>query len=175
MRFIWQSKNHIKNLATPLNWIVYLERVEIFSKRFCGPLKVNWLQSLKLSKMEVWKRFCHNLGLTWAEQHNFFKPPTLTACNFAASWPTETQSTSLERYKPSKNRNLNFEDFQDFSYKFCSVKVTSFSWGLFSKGAIFISDNCTKRGYSFSQTLRTTTQKDTCVSFLKIWEKILEE
>ena len=30
----------------------------------------------------------------------FFTPPTLTACNFAASWPTETHSTSLERSKP---------------------------------------------------------------------------
>ena len=30
----------------------------------------------------------------------FFKPPTLTACNFDASWPTETHSTSLERSQP---------------------------------------------------------------------------
>ena len=30
----------------------------------------------------------------------FFKPPTLTACNFAAVWPTESYSTSLETSKP---------------------------------------------------------------------------
>ena len=30
----------------------------------------------------------------------FFKSPTLTACKFDANWPTETQSTSLERSQP---------------------------------------------------------------------------
>ena len=30
----------------------------------------------------------------------FFKAPTLTGCNFAANWPTETHSTSLERSQP---------------------------------------------------------------------------
>ena len=71
--------------------IEIVKEVEIFPKRYCGSLYVNWLQSYKLSKLEddpiVWEL---NLGRTpvvrgGPDGRIFFKPPTLTACNFDAN------------------------------------------------------------------------------------------
>ena len=71
--------------------IVFVKEVEIFQKRYCGSLQVNWLQSYKLSKLEddpIVRE--SNLGCTRVVRGGpagriFLKPPTLTACNFDAS------------------------------------------------------------------------------------------
>ena len=42
----------------------------------------------------------------------FFKPQTLTACNFDASWPTETHSTSLERSQPPQQTQVKFRGIE---------------------------------------------------------------
>ena len=87
--------------------IAFVKEVEIFLKRYCGSLYFNWLQSYKLSKLEddpiIWEL---NLGRTRVVRIGpggefFVKPPTLTACNFAASQPTETHCTFLKRSKPA--------------------------------------------------------------------------
>ena len=71
--------------------IVYIKEVEIFPKRYCRSLWVNWLQSYKLSKLGndpiVWES---NPGHTRVVRvvpgaEFFVRPPTLTACNFAVS------------------------------------------------------------------------------------------
>ena len=41
-------------------------------------------------------------------------PPTLTACNFAASGPTETHSTSLERSQPPSQTQLPLGGLKGF-------------------------------------------------------------
>ena len=70
---------------------MFVKEVEIFPKRFCGYLYVNWLQGYKLSKLEddpiVWES---NPGRTRVVRLGpgaefFVKPPTLTACNFEVS------------------------------------------------------------------------------------------
>ena len=50
----------------------------------------------------------------WPAGRIFFKPPTLTACNFDASRPTETQSTSLERSKPSQQTQVQLRGLRGF-------------------------------------------------------------
>ena len=56
------------------------------------------MQSYKLSKLEVDPIVQEsNLG---PGAEFFVRPPTLTACIFGASWPTETHSTSLEISEP---------------------------------------------------------------------------
>ena len=69
---------------------MYFKEVDIFPKRYCGSLWVNWLQSYKLSKLEddpiVQES---NPGRTCVVRLGpgaefFVKPPTLTACNFAS-------------------------------------------------------------------------------------------
>ena len=65
-------------------------------------------RAAKLWSVKLWEwsdRPGLELGLplfrsTRAAQQDFFRPPTLTACNFATSWHTETHSTSLERSQP---------------------------------------------------------------------------
>ena len=42
----------------------------------------------------------------------FFKPQTLTACNFDANWPTETHSTSLERSQPPQQTQVKFRGIE---------------------------------------------------------------
>ena len=97
--------------------IVFVKEVEIFPKRHCGALSVNWLQSFKLSKLEdnpiVQES---NPGRTRVFRGGpvgriSFKPPTLTACNFDASQLTETHNTSLERSLNLINKpKFNWED-----------------------------------------------------------------
>ena len=71
--------------------IVFVKEVELFPKRYCGSLKVDWLQSYKLPKLEDDPIFQElNLGRTHVVRGGpggriFLKPPTLTACNFDAS------------------------------------------------------------------------------------------
>ena len=68
----------------------FVKEVEIFPNRYCGSLQVNWMQSCKLSKMEddpIVRE--SNLGRTRVVRGGpagriFFKPPSLTACNFDA-------------------------------------------------------------------------------------------
>ena len=71
--------------------ILYVKEVEIFPKRCCGSLYVNWLQSYKLTKLEddlivqesnPSRTHVARLG---PGAEFFVKPPTLTACNFEAS------------------------------------------------------------------------------------------
>ena len=87
--------------------IVFVKEVEIFPKMYCGSLKFNWLQNYKVSKLEDYPIVREsNPGRTRVVRGGpdgriFFKPPTLTACNFDASQPTENHSTSLERSQPS--------------------------------------------------------------------------
>ena len=70
---------------------MFVKELEIFLKRYSGSLYVNRLQSYKLPKLEddpiTWES---NAGRTRVVRGGpvgriFFKPPTLTACNFDAS------------------------------------------------------------------------------------------
>ena len=71
--------------------IVFVKEVELFPKRYCGSLKVNWLQSYKLPKLEDDPIVLEsNLGCTHVVRGGpgariFFKPPTLIACNLDGS------------------------------------------------------------------------------------------
>ena len=73
----WQTINYFKFLVFG-KWIfphpIYL------LKFFCGVIQ--------LSKTQTWAVVL------------FFSNVNLTACNYAALWPTETRSTSLERFWP---------------------------------------------------------------------------
>ena len=70
---------------------MFVKEVKIFLKRYCGSLLVNWLQNYKLSKLEDDPIVQESkLGRTRVVRGGpvgriFFKPPTLTACNFDAS------------------------------------------------------------------------------------------
>ena len=44
----------------------------------------------------------------------FFKPQTLTACNFDTSLSTETQSTSLERTQPPQQTQSQLRGLEGF-------------------------------------------------------------
>ena len=57
-------------------------------------------QSLKLKKNSAERPGSNPLCPRWSARQNFFWPPTLTARSSASLWPSETQSTSLERSKP---------------------------------------------------------------------------
>ena len=50
----------------------------------------------------------------WLGGRFFFKPQTLTASNFAALQPTETQSTSLERSQPLQQTQVEFRGKKGF-------------------------------------------------------------
>ena len=71
--------------------IVFVKEVEFFPKRYCGCLQVNWLQNYKLLKLEddpINRKL--NPSRTRVLQGGpdgriFFKPPSLTACNFDVS------------------------------------------------------------------------------------------
>ena len=82
--------------------------------------KVNWLQSYKLPKLEddpiVQES---NPGRTRVVRGGpggriFFKPPTLTACNFDTSCPTETHSTSLKRSQPPQQTQSKLRGLKGF-------------------------------------------------------------
>ena len=86
--------------------ILYVKKVEIFQKRYCECLWVKGMQSCGLSNFENDLIIQDsNLGCTCLVRVRqrymiFFRSPTLTACNFAALWPTETHRTSFEISKP---------------------------------------------------------------------------
>ena len=71
--------------------IEFVKEVEFFPKKYCGSLQVNWLQSYKLSKLQDDRIVRESrLGRTCVVRGGpdgkiFFKPPTLTACNFDAN------------------------------------------------------------------------------------------
>ena len=71
--------------------VVFVKEVKIFLKRYCGSLQVNWCQSFKLSKLEddpiIWESNPSRTHVLRGgpDGRIFFKPPTLTACNFDAS------------------------------------------------------------------------------------------
>ena len=67
--------------------IVFVKEVEIFPKRYYGSLWVNWLQSYKLSKLEDDPAVQESNHVVRGGPGGrfFFKPPTLTACNFDTS------------------------------------------------------------------------------------------
>ena len=67
---------------------MFVKEVEIFPKRYCGSLKVNWRQNYKLEDDPVVR--VSNLGRTRVVRGGpggriFLKPPNVTACNFGAS------------------------------------------------------------------------------------------
>ena len=68
-------------------------------------------------------------------------------------------STSLERSKFSLKHTVDSKDYQDFNYRFCSLKVTQFTNGLFSKGAILIFRNCATTSILFLRPCLHSTAK----------------
>ena len=72
-------------------------------------IEVLWVSAgqevTKLQSVKLWRWSNHpevktglpTFGLTLTDQRIFFKPLTFTACNFAALWPPEMHSTSLEK------------------------------------------------------------------------------
>ena len=67
---------------------LYFEKIKIIPKRYFGSLWVSWLQSYKLSKLEVLKDFYHSASsltcLPRAEGQNFFQASnfdTLQLCS----------------------------------------------------------------------------------------------
>ena len=102
----WQGKTYIENPAGPQNWICvcYLMRFRSFQKCIVGLCRsTGW----KVTCCQSWrfqKNFARGQSRTLVARGQlisriFFKPPILTACNFAASWPTEIHSAFFERSK----------------------------------------------------------------------------
>ena len=84
---IWEQKIYLWNTASILNRKIVNSKVKIFSKRYCEFQMAAKLQSINLwgcSNCLVLEPWPHAYGSTLAGWENFFKPPTLTACNFAA-------------------------------------------------------------------------------------------
>ena len=76
---------------------------------YYDPQKV-WLQFIKVELYPSQKRGVPRMPIG----RFFFKPSTLTACNFDASWPTETHSTSLERSQPPQQTQVKFRGKEGF-------------------------------------------------------------
>ena len=131
-----RAKIALKILLVLLVNIKFVKEVQVFPKSYCGSLYVNWLQSYKLSKLEVWKKFClpapikpHTDSPSWTPGQQDH-PSFLTACNFVASWPTDTHSTSLERSKPSLLTQSLFKSLKALLMYFIFVESNLISIGV---------------------------------------------
>ena len=106
MRSLWMEIKYIESNARLLdgNW-VNKGGLDL-SKEVLWVSVDQRAADLRAVKVEGWS-YCpgikpgpHSCGSRWAAGQDFFRSPTLTACSFAALWPTETHSTSFERSKP---------------------------------------------------------------------------
>ena len=106
MRSFWTEIKYVKKAAR------LLDRSHVNKRGLDLSNEVLWVsvgqRTVKILafKVESWKKILP-IGLAWAKQVQtrkvgiiLFCPPTLIAGSSGALWPTETQSTSLERSKP---------------------------------------------------------------------------
>ena len=134
MRVLWTEKRYNKESDRLLDrYCVNKGGLDIYKE-------VLWVsvdqRTAELLAIKVWgwkKNFVHQLGLNpicprWADwQNSFFQPLTLMACSSVALWPTETHSTSLERFKPLLLTQFLFKSLSELLVYLISVQSTLIS------------------------------------------------
>ena len=107
----WSSKKHLKSPV--ILWsrkltmgVRSFQRGTVGLCRSKGCKVTNYQSGCKVTNYQSWRmilssrsrtRAARILALLWPNGRIFFKPPTLTDCNFAALWSTKIHSISLKR------------------------------------------------------------------------------
>ena len=102
MRSLWEGKNHPQNAASLLKFCHSLKRLQIFQ---CWKFEVCRSKGCKITSHQTLRMIGAGQGsnpgrLLWVGPgpvgRLFLRPPTLTASNFAALWPTEPIFTAFK-------------------------------------------------------------------------------
>ena len=134
----WDGKIDPKNPASLLILKYFFKRFRFFDDEILGSLgqRAAKLPAFKIGGIKKksaawpWSHLNHSdwIRVCLGSNHS----QSLTDSNFAALWPTDHIFSLWEDLILFSKYISISKDWQQFNYRFCSLKVNSFSYGLFS-------------------------------------------